>query len=114
MKVTIYLSSEFGMGHSAIEGHLLEHGTRKFAQYDDAPYVTFTPKRCRKKRTVQQSYKPSLLIVSGWGKITGLGTVSHGKYRSCDPRWQADFDAWVDGQIASGAVEVVADYRARS
>lgn len=117
-KVTIYFRSDFGMGVHAIEARLVEHGTRKWAQYDAAPYVDFVPKRARKVRRIQQSYKPSLLIIKGWNQPKPDGiygeteerggvVVSRSRYSSCDPRWQSDFDA----MIAASGVEIVVDYR---
>ena len=117
-KVTIYFQSEFGMGINAIEAKLVEHGTRKYAQYASAPFVKYIPKRARRVRMLQQSYKPSLLIVKGWNQpkpdsmfgeavVRNGVTVSRGRYSGFDPRWRQDFDAMMTEQN----VEIVADYR---
>ena len=128
-KITVYTIGEFGMGVNAYEGRLVEHGTRKWAQYRAAPYVDFVPKRKRRAIRIQKSYKPYLLIVAGWGqpqpggmwdettsRVSGSGDgiveTKRSRYSSCDPRWAGDFNARIDVAIAAGEVEVVADYRA--
>lgn len=117
-KVTIYYGGI--MGISSVEAKLVEHGTRKWAQYAAAPYATFIPKRARKARTIQQSRNPNLLIVKGWNQPKPDGiydeattevrngfVCQRGRYASCDPRWQSDFDA----MMAAQDVEIIADYR---
>ena len=116
-RVTIYYQSGIGNIES-VEAKLVSYGTKKWAQYSSAPYVEFIPKKARKVRKIQQSYKPSLLIVSGWGQpkpaslfgapVDGCGcVVSRGRYSSCDPRWREDFDAL----MAAEDVLIIADYR---
>lgn len=110
-KVTIYTTSEFMGNVCKYEGTLIEHGTRKYAQYDNAPYVDFVPRGKRKPLRIQKAYKPYLLIVEGWGApepepmCTPQGGMS--KYSSFDDGWRRDFNALIE---ASGCV-IIADYR---
>lgn len=116
-KVTIYTRS--GLGNiTAIEAKLIDHGTTSYAQYDSVPFATFIPKRARKARTIRQGFRPDMVIVAGWNQpqppsafcapeVQGPVTVSRGRYASCDPRWQSDFDT----MLASTEVEILADFR---
>jgi len=117
-KVTIYHRSMFGV--RAIEAKLVAHGTRSHAQYSSAPFVHFIPKRKRNPRTLQESYRPTMVIVRGWGhpappsdylppeqgSTPGI-VVTRAKYLSCDPQYQTDFDSWFQGL----GLSIVADYR---
>lgn len=77
MKVTLYYVGEFG-GFQKIEGHMYEHGRKKYAQYWAAPYIHIKPKRKRSVLQIIQGYNPTLVIVEGWGhpEIRDLGAVS--------------------------------------
>lgn len=117
IKVTIY--SQGIIGVRAVEARLLDHGRRKYAQYPNAPFVEFIQKR---KRRGMRIAGPNLgiLIVEGWNqpKPDGIydpssreesgGVVTmQGRYSSCDPRWQSDFDK----MISEKDVQIIADYR---
>ena len=118
-KVTIYTQGMFGM--HKVEAKLCAHGTCKYAQYDNAPYVHFLPKRARKMRGIQGDYKPYILVLDGWdhpdlnnwkpARSENGCIVQEGKYSMCDPRWNTDADAVLDAYIAETATPVVADYR---
>lgn len=123
MKVTIYTTSDFGFGVHRTEAHLIEHGRRPYAQYKEAPFAVFTPKRKRKARGYQGGFKPYLLILEGWD-TPGVGdgftapetleggiTVRESRYTMCDDRYATDFDAAIDAHIEAGSVKVVGDYR---
>ena len=120
-KVTIYSDGIFGM--RKVEAKLVAHGTRKYAQYDNAPYVHFLPKRARKVRGIQGSYQPYILVLDGWGHpdlnnckpaqqcgVSGL-IAQAGKYSMCDPRWNTDADGKLDAYVAETNTAIVADYR---
>lgn len=89
-----------------------------YAQYTNAVTVEFTPKGKRRARTMTQT-RADILVLDGFGHpdpdSATVPTVAHtpgvtverGRYRSCDPRWQGDFDA----KIAPYADRIVADYR---
>jgi hypothetical protein len=119
-KVTIYHQGL--MAVTAIEAKLIAHGTRKYAQYPEAPYVDFVAKRKRKPSRLCSGQNMNLLIVEGWNqpkppgmfkpsttRIEGIFevTCSEGKYSACDPRWRSDFNE----MIAKEDVKIIADYR---
>ena len=66
-KVTLYFKGEFLGNIIKYEVYLIDYGTQKYAQYDSAPYVSFMKPRGRTVLGMQQSYKPSLIILEGWG-----------------------------------------------
>lgn len=120
-EVSIYTDSDFGMGIRRVEGKLVEHGTMKYAQYQNAPYVTFIPKGKRKARQILRTFRPYLLILDGWdtpapGSMwnpepvseTPDATVMQSKYSSFDDRWDADCDSIIE---QFGTAKIVADYR---
>lgn len=123
-KVTLYTTSGFG-NMVKVEARLKEHGTRKYAQYNSAPFVKYVKKRARKVTGFVQTFQPTLLIVAGWGHpepdsmmvadkepsdILGV-TISRGRYTSFDPQWQKDFDSQFADYLGRDDVEVIADYR---
>lgn len=117
--VTVCFPREFGMGVHVVDAWLVEHGTRRWAQYEAAPFVDFVPKGARKARRWQGGYKPNLVIVEGHHaaelRTEMFETVSEsdsvrverGRYSAFDSRWQSDFDA----RLAALGAEIVADYR---
>lgn len=128
-KVTIYTTSEFFGSIQKYEGTLIEHGRRKYAQYDDAPFVDFIPKGKRKGVRLLKAYKPYLLICLGWKcpnaqEMFGLEKVSEypegkvfireSRYQSFDSGYKKDFDLVIDNMITRGDVVILADYRDRS
>jgi len=118
MKATIYTKSELFGNILKKEVTLLKHGRKQYAQYRDAPFVEFVPKRARIARRITETYKPFLLIVEGWkqpdpdsayGSSTDHGaySVSQGRYSSFDDRWVDDFNA----KVKTWNLKVIADYR---
>jgi hypothetical protein len=65
--VTLYVESEFGFGYRKIECRTLTVEIRKYAQYEAAVDLCFVPKGKRKERQVIEAYKPSAVILSGFG-----------------------------------------------
>ena len=119
-KCTVYFKG--GLGIVAMRCTKVAVKSGRFAQYSDALFVTYRETRKRKDRTMTQTYAPSVLVVEGhdapapddvWGshEVTPTATISRGRYSSCDPRWQSDFDAMIDAAIAAGSVKVVFDGR---
>lgn len=118
--VTIYSSGMLGI--NKVEAKLVDHGTKKYAQYDNAPYVRFIPTRKRKVRGIQDGYKPYILILKGQGhpdletwkpatEPTPGVIVREALYSMCDARWDTDADTKLDAYIAESGAEVIADYR---
>lgn len=118
-KVTLYVQGMFGV--SKIEGRLVEHGTRKYAQYDNAAYVALVPKRKRKARVWTGMFQPYLLLLKGHGhpdvpeafETRNMGGVEMkiSKYTAHDSRHQTDMDAVLDAYLENTGAEVLADYR---
>lgn len=122
-KVTVcYVNSNgFAMGVSVVEGRLLAHGRRQYAQYDAAPFVDLKPKGARLARRLQMSYRPYLVILEGWGldvkqeiwnaptERNGVSVYS-GRYSAFDPRWTQEFDT----MLATRGLKMIADYRDRN
>lgn len=122
-KVTIYTTSEMFGSVQAHRGKLVEYGRKKYAQYDQAPFVIFIPKGKRNPCKIIKGYRPYLLIIKGhdtpdpegmFDKTTsrteqdGKVFIQNSKYSSFDDRYKIDFD-----QIINKAnIEIVADYRA--
>jgi len=118
-KATIYYSTEFFGSIQSIECYLVEHGTREYAQYKNAPYVKFIPKGKRKICQIIKGYQPYILIVENWNqpKPDGLYSedtktnnnvvICESKYQSFDDRYKSDFD----NIIENSNVEIIADYR---
>ena len=117
-RVTIYYTSEFFGSVQSIEAYLIEYGQRKYAQYDNAPFVKFIPKGKRKVLMIQKSYKPYLLILKNWdnpkpdgmfGKIENKNgvTIKQSKYSSYDDRYKIDFNTIIN-QYKNN---FIADYR---
>jgi hypothetical protein len=125
-KVTIYRKGEFMGNIIKTEAHLQSFSFQKWAQYSDALFVFFKPKR--KRRMYRHVSTPSMgssdvLILKGWdnpnpddlfgaSKTSSNGVViKEGRYRSFDKRWQEDFNSMIDQYIEDGSVEVVLDTR---
>ena len=100
-KVTIYTTDEFLGGITKIEARLVDCGYRKYAQYDNAPYVEYIPKGKRKARYIVRGYKPTLVVIKGWGhadpaspwdtRVEGGLVVQHARYLAHDPAWVEEF-----------------------
>lgn len=118
---TIVTKGMFGI--RVTEGWLLDHGTLKWAQYDAAPFVIFTPKGHRKAVSYIEGYNPYIVILAGHGLdlqkavddqfVTEAGVaagvvVSRGRYLSCDARYSTDFNAVL---AERSNLTVIADYR---
>jgi len=119
--VTIYYSSDFVGGVNRIEAKLIDHGTTKYAQYNDAPFVKFIPKGKRKQIQILKGYKPFILIVSGTNtpeppsffsdSVSGNDVTSRtSKYLSHDERYLTDFNKLIN-PLLNTKLKIVGDYR---
>ena len=119
-KCTMYFKG--GLGIVAVRCTKVAVTSGKYAQYSDALFITYRETRKRKDRTMTQTSFPSVLVVEGhdtpepdgiWGshEVTPTATISRGRYSSCDPRWQGDFDKMIGAAIEAGAVKVIFDGR---
>lgn len=119
-KATIFYKSEFFGNIVKLECWLVDHGTRKYAQYDAAPFVRLIKKRARTVLQIQQSYSPYIAIVEGWdldlkteelysktlSSDNGV-TVKTSKYSSFDSRYVSDFEE----TLKASNVNVIAIYK---
>ena len=117
-KVTIYTTSEFFGSVVKYEGTLIEHGTKKYAQYEQAPFVTFIPKGKRKALSFVKAYNPYLIICQGWdcpepggmfgeSHVKGDVIIKASKYASFDDQYKTDFNEL----LSRSNVDIIADYR---
>lgn len=122
-QITVYWTGEFFGSVIKKEGTLIEHGTRKYAQYNNAPFVKMIPAGKRNPVLIAKEYKPFILVLEGTGHpepqsmwkesntpVAGV-TVTEAKYSSFDDRWDTDFDKMIDAYIEEIGVNVIADYR---
>ncbi len=121
--VTIYSNSEFMGNIVKYEGKLIEQGTRKYAQFDNSPYVKFIQKGKRKPVQIQKTSHVTMVILEGYGHIDPPGmfsktisefggtVVREASYVSFDDKWDTDFNKMIDQYIEEKNVKVIADYR---
>ena len=119
-KCTIYIGGFMGVSKHEVRSVKAELG--RHAQHQEALHLTFTPKGARKPRGVVYD-QPYVLVLAGWGhpdpdgmwvdsgEKLGTVTVQHGRYSACDPRWETDFDARIEGYLTSGSAVVLLDAR---
>ncbi len=110
-KITIYSTNSIFGNILKTEGTLVEIGRENYAQYHQAPFVKFIPKRKRTAYIARATYKPYLLVLEGHGHpdpddmmmpadTFGTGvTTSKSRYRSFDERYETDFDAKIQDYL---------------
>jgi hypothetical protein len=115
-RVTVYFLG--GLGYVKKEASAFGHQVSEYAQYEAAVRFAMVEKGHRKPVGVVQTYKPSLVVLDGWGHPDPDGAwtdSAHGEQVSrhvgFDDAWSAEFDAKLDAYIASGRGKVVCDYR---
>lgn len=122
MAVTIYIKSEFG--YSKIEAKLRQIVTgSKYAQYNNAMLIYYTPKGKRNEQIIRLSYDPQMVILQGHGhfnpdngfvdvdsKFMGL-TVKKSKYLCYDKRYVSEFDSMLAEYLELNKVNVIFDSR---
>lgn len=94
----------------------------KYAQYERAIRVLFTPKRRRRVCEVYLTYKPFMVLLAAADAIepdslltpavpSGTGAmISQGRYMSFDSRWESDFLATLDAKGLKPLVKITDDY----
>ena len=123
-KITVYTTSEFMGNVQKYEGTLIDQGKMKYAQYDNAPFVSFVPKGKRNGCRIVKGYNPYILILKGWNHPTpedmfenSLGekkdgvTIKKSKYLSFDDGFKTDFNNVIDDYIVKNPAVLLADYR---
>lgn len=123
-KYTLYYTGMFGV--RKMEATVCEVEVKPYAQYNDAVHVKYVEKGKRKVQGFVQGYKPSLLVLEGWGHpdpasmfndptLSPSGVVSRmSSYASCDPRWQSDFDAQMGKYLEKTGAKVLHDFRTKN
>lgn len=98
-RATLVFKMNMGYGYTTVQARDVEIRTGRYAQYESAVFVSFTPKGARAKRTLVGTYQPSLIVLAGWeplampdthGPAEDVGTgvsVQRGRALSCDPMW---------------------------
>jgi hypothetical protein len=112
--VTIYTTTEFGMGIAKWTGKLVDFGRMKYAQYDSAPFFTFVPKRKRSAFRFVKASHTYVLILEGvnhpepadfYGEAKksedGLVTIKESRYTAFDDRYKNEFDSKIENYIKS-------------
>lgn len=119
-KYTMYVRGRFG--YSKTEVTDIEADVVSYAQYKAAVRVTFLPKGARKRRSLTETYKPSIVVLEGWGhpdpgspfgeeeSVGGVVTMTT-RYTSFDERYSEEFNTMIDAYIAKTGTVVVEDFR---
>ena len=119
-KATLYLSDLWG--YDRIEVSNVTWRFECYAQYKNAARVEYTRRGKRKPETAMITNIP-LVILGGWDhpappakcgppKPVGLHAITQTTRRnSCDPEWEHEFSAFLDGYLAGSHAAVLADFR---
>jgi hypothetical protein len=123
-KATIYSENSFGMGYSKHEVRALKIHAAPYAQYSSAIHVQFVPKGARRGRSFTQTYKPTLVVLDGWGHTLAppsmFGTpevsprglvVRQGRHSGFSDEWGNEFRAQLAAYLESNpGARLMADY----
>ena len=126
--VTLYTkgdSMNMNLGNiRRIECRTLTVSVEPYAQHENGIKLTFVPKGKRVAREMSQSSFADVVILAGHGHMDPDGaflperpgstpgvTVAQGRDRSCDTRWQGDFDAKLAEHLTTSGATVLADFR---
>jgi hypothetical protein len=115
-RVTVYFLG--GLGYVKKEASAFGHQVSEYAQYKNAVRFAMVEKGCRRASGVVQTYKPSLVVLDGWGHPDPDGawsdvgaTESVGRHAGFATEWETEFGTKIDAYIAAGKGRVVCDYR---
>jgi hypothetical protein len=115
-KGTLYVHGPFGF--TKVEAKDIRVDVKPYAQYSHAVHVTYIPKGKQKARGHVDTYKPTLIVLSGWGHFdppSAFKKNSDGSEQSKDSCFSdvflTDFDEALkaSGALANGLV--AADFR---
>jgi hypothetical protein len=119
-KATIFVRSGMGFGLRKYEVRNLRVEIAPYAQYSNAVKATFTYKGNRKPSSLVESYRPTLIVIKGWGHdltpdpmfdASDEAGNKTSRYRSCDPKWDSDFSEKLAAYLTNSDACLVADYR---
>jgi hypothetical protein len=122
-KVTLYIRGEFMGNFHKVEATAYKVDLVPYAQYVEAVRFTYKGKRQRLLREGVQTFRPSLVVLEGWGHVdppsmwgktetlTDGTIVAHGAHSGCSEGWQHDFDALLADYVVKSGAKVLHDYR---
>lgn len=119
-KVTIYHRGM--LGYRKVEAKQAEINVIRYAQYPRAVEITFRKPRQRNDRGFVETYRPSVVVLEGWGHFSpadaftapedrGAVIVSQARHSSCSPAWDDEFSAALAAYLERSGAKVVADFR---
>lgn len=120
-KVTLYLGDLWG--YDRIEARDVSWIFEPYAQYRNAVRVEYTVRGKHKRETAIITKIPPLLILDGWGHpnpppkysqpepISENAVVQSTRRLSCDPEWENEFNAFLNGYLAGSKATVLSDFR---
>lgn len=105
---TVYTNGVFGVSKQEVK--LLDFGTKKYAQYNNAVFVHFIKKGKRKPEGFVKGYKPYMLILEGinhpepadaFGPVQVKGDLETKmtRFSSFDDRYLTEFDEKISEYI---------------
>jgi hypothetical protein len=116
-RVTLYVGGLFGYVNKEAEWVRVDR--RPYAQYVDAIFVEYLPRRARRARQMILTDDPDLVILLGWehpdlqqateteeqsspyGQRDRKMTITKMKYAGADPRYEQEFESALDAYLAS-------------
>ena len=102
------------LGYRKIEARNLIVQTERYAQYENAVRFVFVPRRKRKRRRLWECYKPTTVVLAGWGHPEIQSPFDEGglsRYGSRDAGWNSEFDRFLEQYQANIAVTILIDLR---
>lgn len=99
-RYTVLVENEMGFGVNAVQFTFHSSKLGRFAQYENAVEVIFTPKKKRNLRSITFYGKRDFALFAGWIDVNtdpfsapedqGVIVVRRMKYSSCDSRFMDD------------------------
>lgn len=105
-RYTVIVENEMGFGVNAVQFTFHSSKLGRFAQYENAVEVIFTPKKKRNLHSIKFYGKKDFALFDGWVDVNtdpfsapedqGVMVVRRMKYSSCDSRFMDDAIASVN------------------
>ena len=99
-RYTVIVENDMGFGVNAVQFTFHSSKLGRFAQYENAVEVIFTPKKKRKLHSIKFYGKKDFALFEGWVDVNtdpfsvpedqGVVVVRRMKYSSCDSRFMDD------------------------
>jgi len=119
-KITVYRTTDMFGSVVKNEGYLIDYGVCKYAQYNNAPFVSFIPKGKKNGVKIIKDYNPYLMVLDGWNKPEPKDmfsekeidsndvTIRQSTYLSFSEKYKTDFDKIA---MMFSPSEILLDYR---